>query len=238
MKVLLIIPAHNEADSLPALIRDIRSCGGSYDIVVVDDASTDRTAQLAGDLGVPVLRLAANLGIGGAVQTGFKYAVRNGYDIVVQLDGDGQHDPVWLDAVTRPILRGEADCVIGSRYTRADPDRAYVTSFPRRVGMRFSTGMLFLATGLLVTDTTSGLRALARPVFEYFAGVYPVDHPEAEALLMLHRAGFRILEVPVKMRGRVSGESLFTFTRACLYPLRVVIGFAGLLLERKRQIRK
>ena len=238
MRVLLIIPAYNESERLAALIRDIRSCGGSYDMVVVDDASTDGTALLANQLGVPVLHLAANLGIGGAVQTGFKYAVRNDYDIAVQLDGDGQHDPAWIEAVTRPILRGEADCVIGSRYTRAEPDLAYVTSFPRRVGMRFSTAILFLTTRLLVTDTTSGFRALARPAFEYFAGAYPVDHPEAEALLMLHRAGFRILEVAVKMRGRVSGESLFTFTRACLYPLRVVIGFAGLLLERKRPVRK
>jgi glycosyltransferase involved in cell wall biosynthesis len=237
MKVLLIIPAHNEADSLPSLIRDIRSCAAHYDVVVVDDASTDDTARVAQQLGVPVLRLAANLGIGGAVQTGFKYAERNNYDIAVQVDGDGQHDPAWLETLIQPIRQGEADCVIGSRYTHAAPDVAYKTPFPRRVGMYCSTGVLFLATGLHVTDTTSGFRALARPVLEYFARSYPVDHPEAETLLMLHRAGFRILEVPVRMRGRTSGESLFTFTKACLYPLRVVIGFAGLLFQRRRPAR-
>jgi glycosyltransferase involved in cell wall biosynthesis len=188
---------------------------------------------VAEELGVPVLRLAANLGIGGAVQTGFKYAVRNDYDIVVQVDGDGQHDPASIESVVEPIRRGDADCVIGSRYVRGNADTGYRTSLPRRIGMYFSSFMLYAATHLHVTDTTSGLRALNRRAFEYFARAYPVDHPEAEALLMLHQQGFRIREVPVKMRSRVLGESLFTFARASLYPLRVIVGFIGLLLKRK-----
>lgn len=233
MKVLLVIPAHNEAENLPALIRDVRACENHYDVVVVDDASTDRTASVAQELGVPVLRLAANLGIGGAVQTGFKYAVRNGYDIVVQVDGDGQHDPAWLEAIVEPVRGGKADCIIGSRYLRENPDTAYRTPFSRRIGMHYSTSILFLATGLHITDTTSGFRALSRPALEYFSGAYPVDHPEAEALLMLHQKGFRILEVPVKMRYRVRGESLFTFAKSSVYPLRVIIGFLGLLLKKR-----
>lgn len=230
-KVLIVVPAYNEEESLPKLLQEIRSQG--YDAIVLDDASVDATAAVAAKEGFPVLSLAANLGIGGAVQTGFKYAVKSGYDIVVQIDGDGQHNPAWLEAVVDPIRRGEADCVIGSRYIPESPDTDYKTPLPRRIGMYFSTGILFLATGMRVNDTTSGFRALSRPAFEYFARAYPVDHPEAETLLMLHQKGFRILEVPVKMRGRVSGESLFTFAKASLYPLRVVIGFMGLWLKKK-----
>jgi glycosyltransferase involved in cell wall biosynthesis len=230
-KVLIIVPAYNEEESLPGLLKEV--LGQGYDAVVVNDASSDDTAKMAAEAGVPILSLAANLGIGGGVQTGFKYAVNNGYDIAVQIDGDGQHDPAWLEAVIDPIRRGEADCVIGSRYVPECLDTDYKTPFPRRVGMYFSTGILFLATGKRVNDTTSGFRALSRSAFEYFARAYPVDHPEAETLLMLHQRGFRILEVPVKMRGRVSGESLFTFTKASLYPLRVIIGFVGLWLKKK-----
>ena len=233
MKVLLVIPAYNEAENLPRLIHDIRACEDAFDAVVVDDASSDETARVAATLGVPVLRLAANLGIGGAVQTGFKYATLKGYDIVVQVDGDGQHDPTWLHAIVGPVRRGEADCVIGSRYSRESPDTDYKTPWPRRIGMHFSTAILFLATGVYISDTTSGFRALSRPAFEFFARAYPVDHPEAETLLMLHQKKFRILEVPVKMRGRMRGESLFTFAKATLYPLRVIIGFAGLLLKKR-----
>lgn len=231
IKVLIVVPAYNEEESLPKLLQEIRDEG--YDAIVLDDASVDATAKVAAKVGVPVLSLAANLGIGGAVQTGFKYAVKNGYDIVVQIDGDGQHNPAWLESVVAPIRRGEADCVIGSRYVPESPDTDYKTPLPRRIGMYFSTGILFLATGMRVNDTTSGFRALSRPAFEYFAKAYPVDHPEAETLLMLHQRGFRILEVPVKMRGRVSGESLFTFAKASLYPLRVIIGFMGLWLKKE-----
>ena len=230
-KILIIVPAFNEEESLPKLLQEIKSHG--YDVVVVNDASADSTFSVAVGQGVSVLSLAANLGIGGAVQTGFKYAAKNKYDIVVQIDGDGQHDPAWLDAVVDPIRRGEADCVIGSRYVSGSRDADYKTPLSRRMGMLFSTGILFLATGVRVNDTTSGFRALSRSAFECFARAYPVDHPEAEALLMLHQRGFRILEVPVKMRGRVSGESLFTFTKASLYPLRVIIGFMGLWLKKK-----
>lgn len=229
--VLVVVPAFNEQDSLPGLLQEIRALG--YDVVVVDDASRDATASIVRKTGFPLLPLAANLGIGGAVQTGFRYAVNNGYDIVVQVDGDGQHNPVWIDSVTRPIREGKADCVIGSRYVPEDLDSEYKTPILRRLGMYFSTSILWAATGVKVNDTTSGLRALNRPAFEYFANSYPVDHPEAEALLMLHQRGFRIMEVPVKMRGRVHGQSLFSFAKAALYPLRVIVGFMGLWLKGK-----
>jgi len=228
MKILIVIPAHNEAENLPGLLAEVKLSG--HDAVVINDASTDATEGVALSLGAPVLSLAANLGIGGAVQTGFKYAVRNNYDVVVQLDGDGQHNPAWLENVLDPIRRGEADCVIGSRYMPEGFDRDYKTSFPRRMGMHFSTGILFLATKLRITDTTSGYRALNRAAFTYFARDYPVEHPEALALCMLHRAGFRITEIPIKMRRRAAGESLFTLSKAALYPFKVIIGFIGLMI--------
>jgi len=233
MKTLIIIPAHNEEESLPELLEEIRKSG--FDAVVVNDASIDRTEQLAKVDNFPVLSLSVNLGIGGGVQTGFMYALRNGYDIVVQIDGDGQHDPGQINKVVAPILAGEADCVIGSRYLPEAPDKGYKTPFPRRMGMYFSTGILYLASGLRINDTTSGFRALNRAAFSFFTTEYPVDHPEAEALLMLHQVGFRVIERPIKMRYRVGGQSLFTFFKAILYPLRVIVGIMGTLYKPHRR---
>lgn len=233
MKTLIIIPAHNEETSLPKLLEEVRQSG--YDTIIINDASSDTTEQVAKAAGFPVLSLPVNLGIGGGVQTGFIYALRNNYDIVVQIDGDGQHDPSQLSIIITPLLRGDADCVIGSRYLPETPDAEYTTPFARRMGMYFSTGILYLATGLRINDTTSGFRALNKDAFSYFATNYPVDHPEAEALLMLYQAGFRVLERPVKMRCRTGGQSLFTFIRAMLYPLRVIVGFMGIIHKTPRR---
>ena len=232
-KILIVIPAYNEAESLPSLLEEV--CQSGFDAVVINDASFDRTEQVAKAAGFPVLSLPVNLGIGGGVQTGFMYALRNGYDIVVQVDGDGQHDPSQISNVIAPILAGEADCVIGSRYMPDAPDTGYRTPFPRRMGMYFSTGILYLASGLKINDTTSGFRALNRAAFSFFATEYPVDHPEAEALLMLHQAGFRVIEWPTKMRCRVGGQSLFTFFKALLYPMRVIVGIMGILYKTNRR---
>jgi glycosyltransferase involved in cell wall biosynthesis len=235
MKILVIIPAYNEEESLPKLLKEIIQTG--YDAVVVNDASVDATEKVAKSHWVPVLSLPVNLGIGGGVQTGFIFAERNAYDIVVQIDGDGQHDPSQIPNVIAPIIAEEADCVIGSRYIPETPDSAYKTPLSRRMGMFFSTGILRLAARITVHDTTSGFRALNRSAFSYFASEYPVDHPEAEALLMLHQAGFRIKEVPIKMRFRTSGQSLFTVFKAVLYPIRVCIGFMGILFKTPRRRR-
>lgn len=226
-KVLVIVPAFNEEENLPSLLDDLSRYG--YSVVVVNDCSSDATSERVRERGVTVLDLPANLGIGGGVQTGFKYAVANGFDIVVQIDGDGQHDPQWISTVIQPLIDGEYDCVIGSRYLPDSRDIEYKTPVARRIGMHFSTSILRLATGLKIFDTTSGFRALNRSAFEFFARSYPVDHPEAEALLVLYRRGFRIKEVPIKMRRRVYGTSLFNLTRAALYPLRVIVGFVGII---------
>ncbi len=231
-KILIIIPAYNEEENLKNVLEKLTLYKGKYDVIVIDDASTDQTVLVAQSLRFPVVRLAANLGIGGAVQTGFKYAVNHNYDVAVQLDGDGQHDPACIDSIINPILKNDVDCAIGSRYVNSDRDCAYKTPFFRRVGMRFSSLLLYLATGNMITDTTSGFRALNRRAFMYFAREYPVDHPEAEALFLLHVAGFKITEVPVKMFNRQTGKSYFNFFRASIYPFRVLVGFLGILLRR------
>lgn len=233
MKVLVVIPAHNEEESIARLLGEVHLAG--YDAVVINDASSDNTETIAKNCGFPVLSLPANLGIGGGVQTGFIYALRNNYDIVVQVDGDGQHDPAQIPVLIAPILSGTADFSVGSRYVPSAMDTSYKTPFARRIGMHFSSGILYLATGMRIHDTTSGFRALNREAFGYFAMEYPVDHPEAEALLMLHQAGFRVVEIPVTMRGRTGGQSLFTFFKAMLYPLRVIIGFIGLINKPSRR---
>lgn len=233
MNVLLIIPAHNEEQNLAYVLETYNQYRGRYDAVVIDDASTDKTAAVARKYKVPVVQLAANMGIGGAVQTGFKYGVAHDYDVVVQLDGDGQHDPAWVDSLLMPISAGEANCVVGSRYMKNNRDSAYRTSLPRRLGMVvFST----ILSGLMrqpITDTTSGLRALDRRACEYFARNYSVDHPDAEALLLLHRAGFKIKEVPVTMHARRSGRSSVTFIKSVLYPVRMMLGIIGALLRKE-----
>jgi glycosyltransferase involved in cell wall biosynthesis len=234
MRALVVIPAHNEEENLPALLEELRAYRDRYDVLVVDDASDDRTARVVRERDVPVVQLKSNLGIGGAMQAGFRYAANHGYDVVIQIDADGQHDPAWLDSMIAPIVEGNANCVIGSRYMRGQADMAYKTPFPRRVGMLFSTMILYLATRRMIRDTTSGLRALDRGAFAFFSRSYPVDHPEAEALLMLHQAGFEIVEVPIKMRPRQAGTSLFTWLKAARYPLRVLVGFMGQLLNTRR----
>lgn len=229
MKLLVIIPARNEAKSLPRLLGEVRCAG--YDAIIVNDDSRDATGAVSEDADYPVLTLPVNLGVGGGVQTGFLYAVRHGYDIAVQVDGDGQHDPSQIPALIAPILLQRADCVIGSRYLPRSEDLGYKTPLVRRIGMYFSSYLLRAASGLMIYDTTSGFRALNRRAFSYFSMSYPVDHPEAEALLMLHQRGLRIVEIPTRMRFRTTGQTLFTAIRATLYPFRVVIGFLAILLK-------
>ncbi|MBF0527694.1 MAG: glycosyltransferase family 2 protein [Deltaproteobacteria bacterium] len=232
MKILLIIPAYNEERSLPALLEEVKFA--ELDAVIVDDASHDNTASVALAAGFPVLQLVTKLGIGGAVQTGFIYAVQHGYDIAVHVDGDGRHNPALVRELVDPIVAGEADCVIGSRYLPADPGRDRQTPVNRRLGEYFSTSILRWGTGLQIYDTNSGFRALNRKAFTFFSTEYPVDHPEAEALLLLHRAGFRIIEIPARMRGQERRPSLFASAKALFYPVSVIIGLAGIILKQPR----
>lgn len=233
-KYLIAIPAYNEEDCIIDLLKSLDNYCDQFDVIVVDDGSTDHTSSIVREYGRKVLQLPANLGIGGAMQTVFKYACAHGYEIVVQLDGDGQHDPKWLNEVIKPIINRTADCVIGSRYMKNAADHGYKTPFPRKVGMLFSTLILLVASGLTITDTTSGYRALNKNAFGFFAKNYPVDHPEAEALFLLYRNGFRVKEIPITMRQRLTGSSLFSWYKAFMYPFRVFIGFLEILIKPKK----
>jgi glycosyltransferase involved in cell wall biosynthesis len=201
---IAIVPAFNEQECVADVIQEIRAFDRDFAIVVVDDGSTDATAAAAERLGAHVVRLPFNLGIGGAVQTGFRYAFENGFAVAVRVDGDGQHDPAQLGALLAPVLADEADIVVGTRFAT---DGGYRSSRSRRIGISILAGTVSLIVRRRVTDPTSGFQALNRRAIALFAADYPHDYPEVEAALMVHKHQLRMTEVPVQMRERSAGRS-------------------------------
>jgi len=227
LRRVAIVPALNEERALPAVIDELRAFDPGLDIVVVDDGSTDGTAAAATAKSVRVLRLPFNLGIGGAVQTGFRFAFENGYDLAVRVDGDGQHDPSQLGRLIAPVLAGEADIAVGSRF--AMDAAGYRSSRTRRIGIRLLAAVVSRIVGQRVTDTTSGFQALNRLGIALFARDYPHDYPEVEATVMVFRHRLRLLEVPVTMRERGGGASSITTLRSIYYMIKVLLAiFVGL----------
>jgi len=220
-RVIAIVPAHNEEGAIGGVVDEIRAFDPSFDVVVIDDGSTDGTAAIASSHGAAVVVLPFNLGIGGAVQTGFKYALEHGYEVAVRLDGDGQHDPAELATLLAPIRGGEADIVTGSRF--ALDDGAYRPPLARRIGITWFARLVSLLTRQRVTDTTSGFQALNRRGIALFAGDYPNDYPEVEATVLVFKHRLRLVEVPVRMREREHGESSITFLRSVYYMLKVTL---------------
>jgi glycosyltransferase involved in cell wall biosynthesis len=229
-RVVAVVPAWNEAGAIGRVVDGIRGFDAALDVVVVDDASADDTAAIAEAHGATVLRLPFNVGIGGAVQTGFKYALSAGYDIAVRLDGDGQHDPEELPKLLGPVERGEADLVIGSRFV--DEGGSYRPPLARRMGIRVFARLVSLLGGQRVTDTTSGFIALDRVGIELFAREYPHDYPEVEATLVALRSGLRLAQVQVDMRERESGASSITFVRSLYYMVKVMLALLVASLRR------
>jgi glycosyltransferase involved in cell wall biosynthesis len=228
LRRVAIVPALNEAENIGRVIDELRAFDPGLDIVVVDDGSLDGTAQAAAAMGARVLRLPFNLGIGGAVQTGFRFAFENGYDIAVRVDGDGQHDPAQLDRVLAPVLNGEADIVVGSRFA-ATGASGYRSSRTRRIGILLLAWVVSRIVGQRVTDTTSGFQALNREGIALFARDYPHDYPEVEATVMVFRHRLRLTEVPVEMRERAAGSSSITALRSIYYMVKVLLAiFVGL----------
>lgn len=229
---LAIVPAFNESGAIAATVAELHEHAPDYDVLVIDDGSTDATSARAREAGARVITLPFNLGIGGAVQTGYQFADEHGYAIAVQVDGDGQHDPRAL-AVLEEVLRSERELnmVTGSRFL-ADAD-GYQSSATRRAGIRIFAGILSRVVGQRVTDPTSGLRMVDRTGIELFARDYPRDYPEVEAVLLLHFHRLSSREVPVRMRERTTGVSSINASRSIYYMIKVLLAvFVGLLRAR------
>ena len=224
-RCLAIVPAFNEEGAIAGVIDEIRAFDQRFEIVVVDDGSADRTAAIARASGAHVIRLPFNLGIGGAVQTGFRYAWEHGFQIAVRVDGDGQHDPSQLGAILAPVLAGETDIAVGSRFV-GEP--SYRTSRSRRLGIRILAWTVSALVRQRVTDPTSGFQALNRHGIALFAADLPHDYPEVEATVMVFRHRLRMREVPVRMRERAAGRSSIGAFASVYYMTKVLLAiFVG-----------
>ena len=231
-KIVVIIPAFNEARAIKFLVNEIKTQRPRVSILVVDDGSLDRTRQEAEAAGVLVVSLPYNLGIGGAVQTGFKIAEAEDFDVAVQMDGDAQHDPNSLNDLLVPVLTGQLDLCIGSRFL--DPNSVFQSTFMRRIGIRFFSLLLQGLTGIRLTDPTSGYRPVSRKLIHEFANYCPTDFPEPEAIKVAKRLGARIGEVPVKMRKRLGGISSIRYAKPIYYMIKVTFAILIDALRRNK----
>jgi len=229
-RIVAVVPAYNEVEAIGRVVDEIRAADPRLDVVVVDDASPDDTARVARAHGATVLSLPFNVGIGGAVQTGFRYALAHGYDLAVRLDGDGQHDAREIPKLLEPVERGDADFVIGSRFVEARG--SYRPPFARRMGIRLFARVVSVLGGQRVTDTTSGFVALDRIGIDLFAREYPHDYPEVEATLVALKSGLRLAHVQVETRERESGASSITFVRSVYYIVKVMLALLVSSLRR------
>lgn len=220
MKCLIIIPAYNEAANIEKVINNIVQNYPQYDYVIINDGSTDKTEKVCVNAGYQVLNLPINMGIGGAVQTGYRYAKKNNYDAAVQIDGDGQHDVAFLEDMLKLLETGEADVVIGSRFVQKE---GFQSSQIRRVGIRFLSILAQILTGVQIRDITSGYRVVNRRFIEIYANDYPADYPEPEAMIIAAVHGGRIKEYPVIMRERENGTSSITFKKSVYYMIKVTL---------------
>ena len=229
-RLVAIVPAWNESGAIGKVVDEIKEFDSAIDVVVIDDCSSDDTAEVAESHGATVLRLPFNVGIGGAVQTGFRYAVEHGYEVAVRLDGDGQHAASEIPKILEPVRAGAADLVIGSRFV--DPSGVYRPPFARRVGIGLFARLVSILGGQRVTDTTSGFIALDRAGIELFAAEFPHDYPEVEATLVALRSGLRVTQVQVDMRERTTGSSSITFIRSLYYIVKVMLALLVASLRR------
>ncbi len=234
----MIIPCYNEAENIARVVKNLQASvagqalPGQGDYLVVNDCSTDGSAAICAREGFSYISLPVNLGIGGGVQSGYLYAAQNGYDIAVQMDGDGQHDPAYLASVVGPVARGEVDMCVGSRFITKE---GFQTSAMRRAGIRLLSGLIRLLCGVRVLDVTSGFRATGRRLTEFFAHHYAQDYPEPEAIISAVLNGFRVGEAPVVMAERMGGTSSISPLRSVYYMVKVSIALVVYRLTRPRR---
>ncbi len=229
MKRLIIIPAYNEAENIVKTVEAIKEKAKGFDYIIINDCSTDRTKNICEENGYNVINLPINLGIGGAVQTGYKYAYNHDYDIAVQVDGDGQHDPLFLDVMAQYLEEHSADMVIGSRFIEK---KGFQSSRARRIGIVFFTKLIKIMTGATITDPTSGLRMVGRNVIELFSNDYPRDYPEPESVVAILRRHMKVIEIPVVMKEREGGVSSISLKKSVYYMIKVTL---AILIERIRK---
>lgn len=220
MKKLVIIPAYNEEANIEKTVGRLQKHLRDFDYVIINDCSTDRTRQICEQNHYPHINLPINLGIGGAVQTGYLYAWENGYDAAVQVDGDGQHDPAFLEEMAQMMSEQQAAMVIGSRFIRKE---GFQSSFARRLGIRYFTSLIRLLTGQTITDPTSGLRLVNREIIGLFARRYPKDYPEPESAVCVLRQGKKVVEIPVVMQERTGGVSSISPKKSVYYMIKVTL---------------
>lgn len=228
MKKLVIIPAYNEKDSILSTIQDITANAKGFDYVIINDCSTDNTMDICLYNGLNVVNLPINLGIGGAVQTGYLYAYQNNYDIAVQVDADGQHDAAYLNILEKYLVDNDLDMVIGSRFI---DNEGFQSSGIRRIGIRYFTWLIKFLFGTKITDPTSGFRMCNKATIAMFANEYPRDYPEPESTARLLRHKKKVAEVPVRMRARSGGVSSISKSKSVYYMLKVSL---AVLMERFR----
>lgn len=231
LSVLVIIPAYNEESNIVNTVMDLKNKCPDYDYVVINDCSKDDTLKVLRDNKFNYLNLPTNLGIGGAVQCGYMYAAENGYDVAIQMDGDGQHDPKYYPDAVKLIEADDADIVIGSRFIT---NEGFQTSFMRRFGIKFLSGLINIVCQQKVKDVTSGYRTANRKYLELFAKEYAQDYPEPEAIVAAKLKGARIKEIPVIMREREGGESSISPLKSVIYMSKVSLAiiFSRLTLKK------
>jgi glycosyltransferase involved in cell wall biosynthesis len=233
IRKIVIIPAYNEEKRVAAVVAGVCSSVPDATVVIIDDCSRDETATTARAAGAIVVSHPFNMGYGAAIQTGYKYARDKGYDYLVQLDADGQHDPSCIPALLAPVIAGDADIAIGSRFL----GNSYRPSLSRRLGMALFRRIVIMSTGTSVTDTTSGFQAFNRDVICFFAtDIFPVDYPDADMLIMLHRAGFRMTEVPVRMFENSEGKSMHSGLKPLYYIFKMLLSICVTLMREKGKV--
>lgn len=222
MKILLIIPAYNEEENIEETVKKIEEFSKDIDYIVINDGSTDNTEQILKANNIKHIKLVNNLGIGGAVQTGYKYAYENGYDIAIQFDGDGQHDVNYIPKICEPLIKGQADMCIGTRYLDKNESK-FQSTFMRRLGANIISICIKMLCHKKITDPTSGFRAVNKKVIKEFAQSYPTEYPEPESTVSLLVNGYNVEEIPVSMNERIGGVSSIRLWKTADYMAKVVL---------------